>query len=159
MCLCIIEEMSDGLRYAIYWFGVFFCYGVGWCENGSFNSHSIVQKCSNNFIDFCFSYLSSSEVVSSYGAYFILVPYWGFSIDEDYYSYEGENSVGIFGRISEFSLSLICLHDFLCNFTWWWVQSKIHIPNRLWFCTIIVVLGRDYLHVALQHAWFQIHQQ
>ena len=77
MCCCTIKDLSDGLIYAFCRFGLLLYIGVECCENGEGYISRIVQNFSNNIMDFCFLYLSSSEVVSSSGAYFILALYWG----------------------------------------------------------------------------------
>ena len=80
-------------------------------------------------------------------------------VDYDYYSWEVVNSVEIWGELSQFSMALICIHVYPCDYIWWWVQNKISHTNWLWFCTIIEVLGWDALHFYFQHTWFQSHQQ
>ena len=74
MCPWVIKYLSDGISCEWCRFGFLFCDGVECWDYGSVYSPRIVQHYSENIFEF-FSYLSSSEVVSSSGTYCILAPY------------------------------------------------------------------------------------
>ena len=54
LCCWVIKEPSDGLRFALCRFGLFFCDGVDLCEHGIVYSPVILQQYSNNIMEFSF---------------------------------------------------------------------------------------------------------